>query len=127
MSPRAAVKRRRRRRSPNGTAGANGAAKALLSQVSALVAQNQHLERENRQLQVSITSIGQAVQRVSSVSGGATRTGRRVGRPAGRPTTGVRRRRRITDPQTLARRRAGLAKARAVLAAKRAAAKKKAS
>jgi hypothetical protein len=99
----------------------------LLAEVSALVEANEALMAENALLQSVLNDVGRAI------STSAT-SARRPGRPrktaasvtGGRPTTTTRRRRRrITDPATLERRRAGLAKARAVLAAKRAAAKRK--
>jgi hypothetical protein len=65
-----------------------------------------------------IDEVGKAIQRLTT----PTPRGRRKAAATadGRP----RKRRRITDPAVLERRRAGLAKARQVLAAKRAAAKR---
>jgi len=117
--------RRRRRRSSRQAAGSNGVAASLLSHITALVSQNESLTKQNRQLQASLDTISRAVQGIRPGSAQTATRGRR-GRPAaaiqvvGRP----RRRRRTLSPDSLAKRRAGLAKARAVLAAKRAAAKK---
>jgi hypothetical protein len=119
--------RRRRRRKTTGAAG-NGLAASLLSQVSQLVNENEALSRENRELHSVLSGIADSAQslRTRSVSSAGGRRPR--GRPAGQVSAnGRRRRRRITDPATLAKRRAGLAKARRVLAAKRAAAKKAAT
>jgi len=120
--------RRRRRRRSTQSGGSNGAASSVLSQITALVAENEQLTRQNRALQASLETISRAVQNVRP--GGAPRRRGRPpvaaaassSRPVGRPRA---RRRRPMSPETLARRRAGLAKARAVLAAKRAAAKRK--
>ena len=128
MAPRTTRRRRpgRPRRSTQ-AASTNGAARVLLAEVSALVEANEALMAENALLQSVLNDVGRAISASASAP-------RRPGRPpasaaartGGRPTTGPkRRRRRITDPATLERRRAGLAKARAVLAAKRAAAKRK--
>ena len=102
----------------------NGSAAGLLSQVSALVADNLKLARENKELHSALDGISQTVQRVGSAVARSTRRIRipspSIGRPSGRRRT----RRRITDPLALERRRAALAKARQVLAAKRASAKR---
>lgn len=123
MPPRA--KRRGRPAKRRTRTSSNGAAGALLSQVTDLVRANEALTAENRRLQSALSDIGATVNRF----GGTSTVGRRRGRPpasASRAagTNGRRRRRRVTNPETLERRRAGLAKARAVLAAKRAAAKR---
>jgi hypothetical protein len=108
-----------RRRAGSAT---NGSAAGLLSQVSALVAENLKLARENKELHSVLDTITQSVRRVGSAVG---RTSRRVAAASIRRTSGrSRTRRRITDPAALERRRAALAKARQVLAAKRAAARK---
>ena len=100
----------------------NGSAAGLLSQVSALVADNLKLARENKELHSVLDTITQSVQRVGSAVGRSTR---RVASASIRRTSGKGRvRRRITDPAALERRRAALAKARQVLAAKRASAKR---
>jgi hypothetical protein len=122
MSPRA--KRRRRSKAQPAAAG-NGSPATLLSQVTELVNENQALVRENRELHSIIARVTQAVQIVSS-SPRASR--RRLEAPGGRvagsrPNGGRRQRRRITDPASLERRRAALAKARQVLAERRAAEK----
>jgi len=103
------------------TAG-NGSPGTLLAQVSELVSENQALVRENKALQTIIARVTQVV------SSGPRGSRRSLQETAGRPTTprgnGHRRqRRRITDPASLERRRAALAKARQVLAEKRAASK----
>jgi hypothetical protein len=111
--------KRGRRKASSAT---NGSAVGLLSQVSALVAENIKLARENKELHSVIDGIGQSVQRVGSV---ISRSGRGITAAASRRASGLSRtRRRITDPVALERRRAALAKARSVLAAKRAAARK---
>ena len=123
MSPRT-TKRRRRTKAQLAAAG-NGTPATLLSQVSELVNQNQALARENKELHSIIARVTQAVQVVSSSPRGSRR---RLDEPGGRvarsrPNGGRRQRRRITDPASLERRRAALAKARQVLAERRAAEK----
>ena len=123
MSPRT-TKRRRRTKAQLAAAG-NGTPATLLSQVSELVNQNQALARENKELHSIIARVTQAVQIVSSSPRGSRR---RLDEPGGRvarsrPNGGRRQRRRITDPASLERRRAALAKARQVLAERRAAEK----
>ena len=123
MSPRT-TKRRRRTKAQLAAAG-NGTPATLLSQVSELVNENQALARENRELHTIIARVTQAVQIVSSSPRGSRR---RLNEPGGRVAGsrhngGVRRRRRITDPASLERLRAALAKARQVLAERRAAEK----
>ena len=107
------TKVRRGQRHP--TAAGNGSAAALLlSQVTELVADNQSLVRENKTLHAILARVSQAVEGVKAVpviSRGAD---------AGPKARTIRRRRRITDPASLERRRAALAKARAVLAERRA-------
>src|SRR5947209_10363189 len=122
MSPR--VKRRRRSKAQPAAAG-NGSPATLLSQVSELVNENQALARENKELHSIIARVTQAVQIVSSSPRGSRR---RLEEPGGRVARsrtngGRRQRRRITDPASLERRRAALAKARQVLAERRAAEK----
>src|SRR3989440_10019890 len=113
--------RRRRGRPPGGSTATNGSPKALLSQLTDLVEQNEALTRENRELQSIVSRVSDAVGRLSSGRGRATRQSRR-GSASTQPQANGRRRkrRRITDPATLERRRAALAKARQVLADKRA-------
>jgi len=122
MARRTTRRRGRKRGSP--TQSVNGSAAGLLTQVTALVTENLKLARENKELHSVLDGIGQTVQRVGSAVGRSTRRIRipspSIGRPSGRRRT----RRRITDPLALERRRAALAKARQVLAAKRASAKK---
>ena len=123
MSPRT-TKRRRRTKAQLAAAG-TGTPATLLSQVSELVNQNQALARENKELHSIIARVTQAVQIVSSSPRGSRR---RLDEPGGRvarsrPNGGRRQRRRITDPASLERRRAALAKARQVLAERRAAQK----
>ena len=124
MSPRTTKRRRRSKGQPTATAG-NGSPATLLSQVSELVNENQALVRENKELHSIIARVTQAVQIVSSPPrGGRRRLEEPGGRVAGSRTNGGRRqRRRITDPASLERRRAALAKARQVLAERRAAEK----
>ena len=115
------TKRRGRKRGST-TQGVNGSAAGLLSQVSALVTENLKLARENKELHSVLDTITQSVQRFGSVLGRSTR---QVAAASIRRTSGKSRtRRRITDPVALERRRAALAKARSVLAAKRAAARR---
>jgi hypothetical protein len=124
MSPRT-VKRRRRSKGQLTAAGSSGSPTTLLAQVTELVSENQALARENRELHVIIARVTKAVDVVSS----APRAGRRslqeaTGRVGASRRNGHRRqRRRITDPASLERRRAALAKARQVLAERRAAVK----
>lgn len=112
MSPRT-----RRRRSQGDGSASNGLASSLLSQVTELVAENKQLTHENRELRAIVDRVSQAVKGISSrrQSGGGTSTG------SGVPKRQRRTRRKITDPATLERRRAALAKARKVLADRRAA------
>jgi len=124
MSPRT-VKKRRRSKGQLTAAGTSVSPATLLAQFTELVSENQALARENRELHVVIARVTKAVDVVSS----APRAGRRslqetAGRGAAPRANGRRRqRRRITDPASLERRRAALAKARQVLAEKRAAEK----
>ena len=114
--------RRRGRKRGTPTQSVNGSAAGLLSQVTALVTENLKLARENKELHSVLDTITQSVQRVGSAVGRSTR---RVASASIRRTAGKGRiRRRITDPAALERRRAALAKARQVLAAKRASAKR---
>ena len=124
MSPRTTKRRRRSKAQPAATAG-NGSPTTLLSQVSELVNANQALVRENKELHSIIARVTQAVQITSSRPRGSQRRLQEPGgRVAGSRTNGGRRRRRrITDPASLERRRAALAKARQVLAERRAAQK----
>ena len=122
MSPRT-TKRRRRTKAQLAAAG-NGTPATLLSQVSELVNENQALARENKELHSIIARVTQAVQITSSrPRGNQRRLQEPGGRVGSRTNGGVRRRRRITDPASLERRRAALAKARQVLAERRAAEK----
>ena len=114
--------KRRGRKRGSSTQGVNGLAAGLLSQVSALVTENLKLARENKELHSVLDTITQSVQRFGSALGRSTR---QVASASIRRTSGKSRtRRRITDPVALERRRAALAKARSVLAAKRAAARR---
>jgi hypothetical protein len=122
MARRTATRRKQKRGRP--TQGVNGSAARLLSQVSALVTENLKLARENKELHSVLDGISQSVQRFGTALGRSSRR-IRVQLPSIRRTSGrSRTRRRITDPAALERRRAALAKARQVLAAKRAAARK---
>src|SRR3982074_3599327 len=104
-----------RRGQRHSTAAGNGsAAKLLLSQVTELVAQNQSLVRENKNLHAILARVSQAVEGVKAVPVISR------GVDEGPKARTIRRRRRITDPASLERRRAALAKARAVLAERRA-------
>jgi hypothetical protein len=119
MAPRTR-RRRRSQRQSNGTS-TNGTATTLLAQVTDLVAENRSLVRENRELQSIVARVSQAVKGVSP--GSVTRTRGGGAGSQHRTTARPRQRRRITDPATLERRRAALAKARQVLAERRASSK----
>jgi len=112
--------RTRRRRGGQGDGSAsNGLASSLLSQVTDLVAENKQLTQENRELRAIVDRVSQAVKAASSRRKSAAEAGSSTG-----GQVRVRRtRRKITDPATLERRRAALAKARKVLADRRAASK----
>src|SRR5438128_5352518 len=122
MSPRTVKRRRRSKGQLTATAGSPT---TLLTQVTELVNENQALVRENKELHTIIARVTQAVQVLSSQPRGS---GRRLKESGGRATRlrtngHPRQRRRITDPASLERRRAALAKARQVLAERRAATK----
>ncbi len=110
--------RRRRGQRQSTATRTNGSATTLLSQVSELVAENQMLARANRELRSILARVSEAVKGVAPLSAARNRGTVRGAPPL---TDGRRRqRRRITDPASLERRRAALAKARQVLAEKRA-------
>src|SRR5919202_1874170 len=102
-------------------------AQAILSRVAQLVQENQSLVRENSELRSTLAQIAEATQvSITSAPPTAPTNGQTEQAEVGAGTGGNGRRRRrrrgrISDPTTLERRRAALAKARAVLAAKRAA------
>jgi hypothetical protein len=123
MSPRT-VKRRRRSKGQL-TATTGGTPTTLLAQVTELVSENQALVRENRELHTIIARVTKAVDVVSSAPRASRRSLQEAVGAVGAPRRNGRRRqrRRITDPASLERRRAALAKARQVLAEKRAAEK----
>jgi hypothetical protein len=104
-------------------AAGNGSPTTLLAQVTELVNENQALVRENKELHTIIARVTQAVHVVSSGPRGSHRSLQTTtGRVAKTKKNGHgRQRRRITDPASLERRRAALAKARQVLAERRAA------
>jgi len=85
--------------------------------VNQLVAENQALVRENKELHSVLARVSQAVRGLRARPVTSSRATARPGRPAAKVR---RQRRRITDPATLERRRAALAKARQVLADRRA-------
>jgi hypothetical protein len=93
--------------------------------VTSLVRDNEFLSRENKRLRSMIDEVGKAIQRLTTPA--PAPRGRRKTAAAAAADGRPRKRRRITDPAVLERRRAGLAKARQVLAAKRAAAKRTAA
>jgi hypothetical protein len=111
---------------------------SVVGQISQLVAANEALQRQNRdliednqRLRGELTAIGSALGRLSGPGGGRSRRGR-GGAPsdvlAGLTEAKPRRQRKpITDPEALERRRQALAKARAVRAEKLAAARAGAS
>ena len=111
--------RTRRRRRGQGDS-ANGLASSLLSQVTDLVAENKQLTQENRELRAIVDRVSQAVKGASSRRKSAAAE---AGSSTGGQVRQRRTRRKITDPATLERRRAALAKARKVLADRRAASK----
>ena len=119
------VKRRRRSKGQLTAAGASVSPATLLAQVTELVSANQALVRENRELHVVIARVTKAVDVVSSAPRASRRSLQETAGRGGVPRSNGRRRqrRRITDPASLERRRAALAKARQVLAEKRAAEK----
>ncbi len=110
----------RGRRAGQEASNATGSAQALIQHVGRLVAENAALTAENARLKEIVSRVTQAVRGVrqetptasrSSVAGnGRSRRGRR----------GRLRRAPVTDPAALERRRAALARAREVLAARRA-------
>jgi hypothetical protein len=124
MSPRT-VKRRRRSKGQLTAAGSSGSPATLLAQVTGLVSENLALVRENRELHIIIARVTKAVDVVSSAPRASRRSLQETAGPGGAPRHNGRRRqrRRITDPASLERRRAALAKARQVLAERRAAVK----
>ncbi|MEO6795500.1 MAG: hypothetical protein ABI401_16275 [Candidatus Dormibacter sp.] len=93
----------------------------MLAQVSELVEENRTLTRENKQLTSIIARVGLAVRPITSRAVQANQSVGSSRRASGSKANGHRRqRRRITDPASLERRRAALAKARQVLAERRA-------
>jgi len=101
----------------------------VVTQITQLVAANETLQRENRELteenqrlRTELTQIGSAL---GSLTGGGRRgRGHRGAAALALPAAKPRRQRRpITDPEVLARRSAALAKARAARAEKLAAAR----
>lgn len=124
MSPRT-TKRRRRRNGQASPAAGNGSPATLLTQVTELVNENQALVRENKELHAVIARVTQAVQIMSSRPRGSRRSLQesQAAVAGSRPNGHRRRRRKITDPASLERRRAALSKARQVLAERRAAGK----
>ena len=101
---------------------------AVVTQITQLVAANETLQRENRELaeanvrlRAELTEIGSALGRLTGAPKGR---GRRGAAPFALPEAKPRQtRRRITDPEQLERRRAALAKARAARSEKLAAAR----
>ena len=63
----------RRRGRPRTSNGTNGSPKALLSQLTDLVEQNEALTRENRELQSIVSRVSDAVGRLSPGRGRAVR------------------------------------------------------
>ena len=113
----------RRRRGQRGPAATktNGSATTLLSQVSELVEESRALTRENKQLTSIIARVGLAVRPITSRPAQASQGSGSPQRSSASKANGhPRQRRRITDPASLERRRAALAKARQVLAERRA-------
>src|SRR5215469_18886948 len=116
---------RRRRRATVG-----GDTRLVVTQITELVAANETLQRENRELteqnerlRSELTQIGSAL---GSLTGARRGRGRRGAAVAALALPGVKprqKRRPITDPEILARRNAALAKARAARAEKLAAAR----
>ncbi|HEY4027423.1 MAG TPA: hypothetical protein VGO86_13420 [Candidatus Dormibacteraeota bacterium] len=95
----------------------------MVGQISQLVAANETLQRENRQLaeenqrlRAELTEIGSALGSLTGTTGGR---GRRGAVPLPLPEVKPRRQRRpITDPEQLERRKQALTKARAARAEK---------
>lgn len=98
----------------------------LLDGVRGLVERNAVLEAENKRLRGLLDEISRSL-RISTPAVAAATSGtdtpRRRGRPRKNPEAPVRVRRKITDPAVLEKRRAALAKARAVRAERLAAAR----
>jgi hypothetical protein len=113
----------RRRRTRRKKATATGSAQALLSHVKSIVAENKALAADAARVRQLLAKMVTTLSEASGAGVAVIRAGRSS---AGRvPLNGRRKRRiRVSSPETLERRRAALAKARAVLAAKRAAAKR---
>jgi hypothetical protein len=116
-----------RRRGPR----PRGSTSAIVDQITQLVAANQTLQLENRQLAeenrrltVELRDIGTALGRLTGVAGTRGRPGRRGAEPLALEEAKPRRQRKaITDPAVLEKRRQALSKARAARAEKIAAAK----
>ncbi len=114
--------RRRGGRAASGT-------RAIVDQIAQLVAANEGLQRENKELaeenqrlRGELTEIGSALGRLTSAPRG--RRGRRGAEPLALSETRPRRTRKpITDPEVLAKRNQALAKARAARAERLAAAR----
>ncbi len=117
--------------SVNGRAGRRNVRKsdtaAVVTQITQLVAANEALQRQNRELaddnvrlRAELAEIGSALGRLT----GAPRGRRRGAAAFTQPEAAARRRRKpITDPEVLAKRAQALTKARAARAEKLAAAK----
>lgn len=108
---------------------ATGGARTIVDQIAQLVAANEGLQRENRELteenlrlRGELTEIGSALGRLTGAPRG--RRGRRGSEPLLLAEVKPRRQRRpITDPEVLAKRNQALAKARAARAERLAAAR----
>jgi hypothetical protein len=122
----ASANSRGRRRSARGRSDTG----SVIGQISQLVAANEALQRENRELaaqnqrlRAELTEIGSALGRLSSPGRGRRGRGADVIAATVVEARPRRQRKAITDPEALERRRQALAKARAVRAEKRAAAR----
>ena len=95
----------------------------LVDGVRGLVGRVAELEAENARLRQLLDEISRSLRAPAATAPAAGATERRRGRPRKNPEAPVRRRRKITDPEVLEKRRNALAKARAVRAERLAAAR----
>src|SRR5437588_5874228 len=111
-------------RRPRATQAVDGAAAKLISNLNEVIAENAALRKQNEPLQGLLVTIGGLVADVATASptNGRRTRGRRSTAAGGSTATIAptrRKRRPITDPVVLEKRRAALAKARQVRAQKR--------
>jgi hypothetical protein len=119
------------RSATNGRRRGRGSTSAIVDQITQLVAANQTLQlknselaEENRRLTVELRDIGTALGGLTGVTGTRGRPGKRGAEPLALEQAKPRRKRKaITDPAVLEKRRQALAKARAARTEKIATAK----